>query len=152
MIIFLSEFEDKVQEMTSQVDQAAENEDYDEAERIQDELEKFQTANAKKIERYRAKLESGEEQEPADDYAPPTLESPLTPDQPKEESITEEPILEEATQETSLPKKVGFEESESEEDLCELKNTHEKIYRYNTGEDVEEHEIKKSYTMTANEI
>jgi hypothetical protein len=34
MIIFLSEFEDKVQEMTSQVDQAAENEDYDEAERI----------------------------------------------------------------------------------------------------------------------
>lgn len=34
MIIFISEYEEKVQEMTEQVDQAAEDENYDEAEEI----------------------------------------------------------------------------------------------------------------------
>ena len=47
--------------MTAQVDKAAEEENYEQAEEIQAQLETYQTANQKKYDAYKAKLESGDE-------------------------------------------------------------------------------------------
>jgi hypothetical protein len=63
-------------------------------------------------------------------------------------------LIQENENSTTQKKEVKFSEEEKEDDLdgsFDLKNTREKIYCYE-GDDVVEKEIKKSYTMTANEI
>lgn len=67
---FISKFYLKVEEMTAMVDKAAEEENYDEAERIQEDLEHFQKKNSNKVEKYRLML-----LEPAkEEYNPPELD------------------------------------------------------------------------------
>lgn len=95
MVLFVSQFDEKLEEMTAQVDQAAEEENYEQAEEIQAQLETYQTANQKKYDAYKAKLESGDEAENCkeegqnspileqedtpveEEYSPPSLETPV---------------------------------------------------------------------------
>ena len=95
MVLFVSQFDEKLEEMTAQVDQAVEEENYEQAEEIQAQLETYQTANQKKYNAYKSKLESGDEVENCkeegqtspilqqedtpveEEYSPPSLETPV---------------------------------------------------------------------------
>ena len=56
MAKFIEDFEKKVEQLTNDVDKAAEDEDYDQAELLQEELEKYQNVNQPLVDAYNQKL------------------------------------------------------------------------------------------------
>ena len=63
MTKFIEDFNKKVEELTNAVDKAAEEEDYDQAEQLQEELETYQNTNQPLVDAYNKKLSQPEEEE-----------------------------------------------------------------------------------------
>lgn len=55
--VLINQFESKVKDLEERVDQAAENEDYDLAEELQEELELYQKEEGGKVELAKARIE-----------------------------------------------------------------------------------------------